>query len=407
MQIDNNRLKQLVPINQLHRENRLKIANQSNLKQLSAGDELTANQEQRWFTYLLKGKLDLCDVENHTHLVQEDDERALHPLFAEGEDKTSLVAQSQCVVLQLDKQLFHNFIDQEMLGGDDQLPSLSEVEGLLYNEILEAFNAGDLALPCLSDVAQKVRASLKSPGVSLDQLANIISAEPTLAIRLIQVANNHHSEQSSGTVTSLQGAIQKLGLETSRELAGSLALRNTFNTRSELLNARMHQVYDRALDVACLSHALSEQTRHYSPDHLFLAGMVHEIGVIPILHYIETTGLLVSDEAELEGIISNLRKIVGGMVVRQWNLPDDIFQVIEAYEGWSCQSGADVEVSDIVIVAQIYHHLKHHKLEGLRKINQVPAFRKLLGDRVDKDFAGNIFALSHIKMASILKLLKL
>jgi len=52
-----------VPIKQLQNEHQLLIANKSKILNLHLGDELSSNEEHRWFIYLIEGKLDLLEID--------------------------------------------------------------------------------------------------------------------------------------------------------------------------------------------------------------------------------------------------------------------------------------------------------------------------------------------------------
>ncbi len=407
MQFDNTLLKYLVPIKQLQSEHRLQIADQSQLIELNLGDELSANEEHRWFIYLIKGKLDLLEINKQSVLLDAADARAYHPLFNEGERKTRLIARTGCVVVRFEKQLFNTFVDQELLSGEElETVEMNEVEGNLFNEIMHAFNMGNLKLPSLPDIAVKVRNALASPDTSADDVARIVAADPVMVTRLIKAANGPLN-RGVDPVCSIQSAIVRLGMQTSKELITGFAVRQLFNTKSKMLNLRMHELYDHSVDIAAISFALSKQSGKLSPDHMLLAGLLHEIGVIPILGYIEDTGLVITDEAELNSIIKQLRGAVGSMVIRHWGLSNDLFAVVEEFENWQRQEKGDIDTCDMIIIAQIYRRLKYHQLEGLPTINEVPAFKKLYPGNQNTDFAQKVFQQAHEEITSIMQLLKM
>jgi len=407
VQFDNTLLKCLVPIKQLQSEHRLQIAKKSQLIELQSGDELSANEEHRWFIYLIQGKLDLLEINGSPQLIKADDTRAHYPLFNEGEYKTRVIAHTSCIVVRFEKQLFNTFMDQELITGEElETVEMNEVEGNLFNEIIHAYNMGKLKLPSLPDIASKVKNALASPYANAADVAHIISADPAMSARLINAANGPLN-RAVDPIHSIQAAIVRLGLNTSKELVMGFAIRELFTTKSKLLNTRMHELYDKSIDIASISFALSKQSGKLAPDHMMLAGLMHDIGVIPILSYIEDTGLIINDENELDDIIYRLRGAVGAMVIRHWDLSKDLFAVVENFENWQRDEDAQLDACDIVIIAQIYRRLKHHQLDGLPKINDVPAFKKLYPGHPDADFAQQVFLQAHDEIAAIMQLLKI
>jgi len=400
-------LKKLVPIKQLQSEHQLKMSEQSQVMELVVGDELIAKEEHRWFVYLIKGKLDLLEANSSAVLLDAQDIRACHPLFNEGEHKTRIIAHRGCVVARFDKQLFHTFVDDELIANEElETVEMSEVEGNLFNEIMHAFNMGNLKLPSLPDIAVKVKKALNNPDASAEDVALIVTADPAMATRLINAANGPLN-RGVDPVDSIQAAIVRLGLQTSKELITSFAIKQLFNTRSTMLNQRMHELYNTSVDIAAISFALSKQSGMLSPDHMLLAGLLHQIGVIPILSYIEDTGLIITDEAELDDIIKQLRGAVGSMVIRHWELSGDLLAVVEEFENWQRQEEGEIDTCDMIIIAQIYHQLKYHQLEGVPKIEQVPAFKKLYPGKQETDFAQNVFQKAQEEIALIMQILKM
>lgn len=407
MQFDNTLLKHLVPIKQLQSEHRQKMADQSHIVDLRVGEELSANEEHRWFEYLLDGKIDMLDDSHGPTLLIASDERAFHPLFGADKRKARLVAQSNCHIIRFDKELFNAFLDQEIISGEElETVEMSEVEGNLFNEIMHAYNMGKLKLPSLPEVAVKVKAAMLHPSTSAEDIALIISADPVMAIKLINSANgplNRGVEQ----IDNIHAAVVRLGMKASKELVISFAVKHLFTSKSQRLNLRMRKLYDHSIDVAAISFALSKQSGFLSPDHMLLAGLLHEIGVIPILSYIEDTGLVIEDEHELESIIDSLRGAVGSMVISHWGLPGDLDAVVEDFENWQRESGNTVDTCDMIIVAQIYSRLKDHKIKGLPRIDQVPAFKKIFPGNLHADFASNVFEQAQEEITAIRQLLKM
>lgn len=407
MQFNNTLLKHLVPIKQLQTEHRLQIASQAHILELKKGEELSAPDEHRWFVYLIDGALDLLELNKTPVLFDATDERAYHPVFIEGLHKVRLVAQTDCHIARFEKQLFNTFIDQELIAGEElETVEMNEVEGNLFNAIMHAYNTGSLKLPSLPDIAVKVKKALESPNTNAGDMSRIVSADPAMVTRLIQVANGPLN-RGVDPIGSIQAAIIRLGMQTSKELITSFAIKQLFKTKSPMLKKRMHELYGHSVEVAATSFAISKQSGKLSPDHMLLAGLLHEIGVIPILSYIEETGLVINDEAELDSIIKSLRGTVGSMVIRHWGLSSDLFAVVEEFENWQRDEKGEIDTCDMIIVAQIYRRLQHHQIDGLPRIDQVPAFKKLFPENQGRDFAEKVFQQAHDEIATIMQLLKM
>lgn len=407
MEFKNNLLKFMVPINQLQLEHQQQMAQQSNIIQLNAGDELSSNEEQRWYLFLLEGKLDMLELDKPPYLLDNQDERARHPLFMEGGRKTHLIAQTQSYIVRFDRRLFNTYLEQELISGEEQdAVEMNEVEAALFNEIMRAYNMGELKLPSLPDIASRMRAALFSSQTLPIDMARIVSADPAIAAKLINAANSLLN-RSDERISSVQSALDKLGIQTSKALVKDFTSKQLFDSKSKMLSQRLHELYDTSIDVAAIAYSLSRQSGELCPEHMMLAGLIHEIGIIPILNYIEDTGLIISDEKELERIIQRLKGAVGSMVIRHFGLPMDLLNVVEGFENWQRNVPGDIDACDMIIISQIYHRLRKHQFEGLPPMHQVPAFKKLFPVNQGADFAKNVFHGAHEEIASVMQLLKM
>lgn len=405
--IDHDLLKRFVPIRDLSPENRNQMASKCHVSVMQMGEQLISSEEHRWIVYLLDGKMDLYDAGNQAELISHKEKRAHYPLFSEQTHHIHTVARSQCQIVRFDRQLFSTLLEHELVTGEElETIEVSDTEGYLFNEIMHAFNIGALKLPGLPEVAIKVRNAIINPDVVVKDVSKIIEADPAMAARLIQVVNSP-AVLGLSKVSTLHNAIVRLGLEMTRNLVMSYAVKQLFNTKSSLLIKRMKQLYQHSIEIASISYAISRVSRKLNPDHLLLAGLIHDIGVIPIISYIEETGLEVKDEDELERIINKLRSIVGSMVIKHWGFSTDFLSVVEFAEDWHRNESKDLDVCDVVNIAQLYSMLQHKDVRHLPKIDEVPAFKKLFPGKQSPDFSVQVFEQAKEEIKEVKRLLKL
>ena len=333
--------------------------------------------------------------------------RAHPPLFADGSHKNRAVAETPCRVVRFDRQLFSTLLEHEIISGEQlETIEVDEVEGNIFNAIMHAFNQGQLKLPSLPEIAVKVRTAARDPNVSIEDVARIIEADPAMVARLMQVANSPIS-RGIEPVKSIRDASVRLGLTTARNLVVSLSVKSLFKTKNPMLTERMHDLYDHSIEVAAISYAVANQSGQLDADQLLLAGLIHDIGIIPILTYIDDTGLEITDAEELEHIITKLRTVVGSMVIKNWDFPAELIDVVEGAHNWQRDSGDKLDSCDIVIVAQIYYMLKRNEFKELPRIDQVPAFKKLFKEKADAEFVMHVLEQAHEEIHEVMQVLKM
>lgn len=405
--LDSVLLKHLVPIRDLQPEHRLLLASKSHFVELAPGDQLSPGEEHRWLLYLLQGKLELQGKDRQKLLIDASDVRAHHPLFVDGEHRSHAVAQTPCKVVRFDRQLFNTLLEHELVSGEElETIEVDDTESHLFNAIMQAFNLGELSLPSLPEISLKIKTAISDPDVTINNVVHIIEADPAIAVRLLQVVNNPFNRRAM-PLRSIRDAVMRLGLVETCNLVMGLSMQHLFNSDNKLLNERMHELYDHSVEVAAICYALGRRFGNTEADYLLLAGLVHDIGVIPILAYIEQTGLNVQNKNELDAIVQKLRGVVGSMVIRHWALPSDLVRVVEDAENWSRNVAGPMDTCDMVIVAQIYSMLQRHQLRKLPPIDKVPAFHKLFRGKPDAEFAQQVLRDAYEEVVAIMTALRM
>src|SRR5690606_20028635 len=196
----------------------------------------------------------------------------------------------------------------------------------LFHRLFQDLQNGTLSLPSMPDVAMRVRQAVNEEDVSAAYLAKIIQIDPAVAARVIQVANSALYGSGQG-VDSLIAAIQRLGSQKTREVVMAVTLREVFKTRSALLTKRMAQLWQHSSLVAATAAVLARKLFGFSPERALLAGLVHDIGIVPMLAHAEAYPQLAEDPASLEATIGTYRGQVGAMILRRWNFPEDLVTV--------------------------------------------------------------------------------
>jgi len=406
-EFDHALLKHFVPIRDLHPEGRLQMALKSQVIEMQMGEELLTSEEHRWLLYVVEGKIELRERGKPSRLVNAEGARAYHPLFSEKNHNVRAAAQTHCKVIRFDKQLFATLLEHELITGEElETIEIDDIESNIFNAIMHAFNIGRLKLPSLPEVAIKVKAAVSDPNVNVKDVARIVESDPALAARLIQVVNSPVS-RGLDPVRSIKDTIVRLGLASTRNLVMSYAVKQLFKAKSVLLKTRMKQQYEPSVEVAAISFAPAHESRKFSGDQLLLAGLIHDIGVIPILTYIDETGLEIENEMELESIISKLCSVVGAMVIKHWGFPNDMLTVVEHCEDWHRDSGKKLDMCDMVLISQAYSMLQHKDVANLPKIHEVPAFKKLFPEQQDPEFAINLFEQAKDEIAEVKRLLRI
>jgi putative nucleotidyltransferase with HDIG domain len=241
--------------------------------------------------------------------------------------------------------------------------------------ILKDLKSNCLKLPTLPSVAMRVREAVESDNSSTVQIARLISADAALSARLIRVANSP-LYRGRTPIESVPMAVTRLGTRTVRDLVVSLIMQQLFQTRSPMLRAHMERLWLHSTEVAALSSLLARRFTSLSVDEAMLAGLLHDIGALPLIVRAEEFPVLLGNEAALDQVIEQLHTQIGKLILETWQFPPGICAAAGEHEQLDRYS-AEVDYVDVVIVANLHSYMgTTHRLAKV-SWGDIPAFGKL------------------------------
>lgn len=252
---------------------------------------------------------------------------------------------------------------------------MSKLAEKVQQDLVAAIDNDDLVLPTLPEVALQIRKAAEDPEISVSALGKVIGRDTALSARLIKVVNSPLL-RATQEVTDLHTAITRLGVNYSSNLAIGLVMEQIFNARSEVVEQKMREVWHKSLEIAGVSYALCRRYTQLKPDQAALGGLVHQIGVLPILTYAEDHNELLADAVSLNHVIDQIHPLIGEKLLKVWDFPEKLVQIPRLYLDLQRDSER-LDYVDLVQVASLYcHKNSNHPLSRVDAL-EVPAFRKM------------------------------
>lgn len=372
-------LGKLHPLCELAAEHRQAMLKGAWMERLSPNDILYAENDARWLTYIIDGEMALGTDKGLGDPIQAGSPRSRVPLFKVHPHDLRAETRSGCALIRFDRQLYQSLSAKDSDAGSDELEERVVLGGgghSLFEQIYRAYENDELELPGLPEVAAQVREALDDPTVTLKMVAKILHTDPALSARLMQVANSVAYSRGR-TVESIFDAVARMGLETTHNLAMAFSLKQLFEARSPAVKERLAELYRHSTLIASLSYVLARESGHLKPERALLAGLLHDIGIIPILLYADRNPEQFEDEAELEGAIERLRGLVGNLVLSRLGFEQDLIAVTEEAEQWLRETGGEADYCDLVLLAHLHSRLGSPEMHALPRIDQTPAYQRL------------------------------
>jgi len=253
---------------------------------------------------------------------------------------------------------------------------VSSLESSFLAGLFEDLEKDKLVLPTLPEVALKVRDTLEDDNSSMLDVAKVITNDAALSARLIQISNSPLL-RASRQIETVEAAVTRMGSNMVRNLVTSIAMEQMFQATSDATDKRLRAVWENSTQIAAIASALSMPHPSLQTDQALLAGLVHDIGTLPILSRAEDYPDLLDNETALDRIIANAHVKIGAAILQAWNFSDELIRVAAEHENLSRNHAGPADYVDVVIVANLQDAYGTDHPYAQVDWTTVPAFEKL------------------------------
>lgn len=185
------------------------------------------------------------------------------------------------------------------------------------------------ALATLPEVTLKIIQTVEDPKSTANQLNRIVSHDPALVTRILKVVNSAFYGLP-GQIASVERAIVMLGLNAVKNIAVAASLGQLFRGVTLCEGYTAKDLWTHCVSVAVVARELAKQMKTPIADEAFLAGMIHDLGILVSLQtnpeqLRETCELarktgrnLCEIEREMTGVD---HQMLGMALAEQWKFP--------------------------------------------------------------------------------------
>jgi putative nucleotidyltransferase with HDIG domain len=212
-------------------------------------------------------------------------------------------------------------------------------------------------LPSLPAVAGKVLQMIQNPDLSVQKLCRVLSDDAALAGRVLAVARSPYYAQRN-MPTTLVGAVQVLGFRTLSDVIMATATHSLYIKGNELSET----LWNHSLGVALAMRVLSGRSGGRDGDHAFLAGLMHDVGEMILVHG-DPRGFatlahdahagqcqLKDKEQESYGFDHTL---VGVTLLEAWNIDEQIREAVRNHHNYEA-AGKDPKTLSAALICADY-----------------------------------------------------
>lgn len=188
----------------------------------------------------------------------------------------------------------------------------------------------------LPHVALKVGELVKDENSTMQDFEKTIELDPILVTRLLRLVNSPFFGLAN-KVEKISKAVVFVGMKNLRNLVAVDAIRDLFTEEKPKQGFSRANLWLHSATIATLTDMIGKRIFGDSREDLFLAGIIHDIGIIA---EDQVVGELLRKACDLyqpgvKSLIQSENEIigtdhckVGALLAKEWNMPDDVLKAV-------------------------------------------------------------------------------
>ncbi|MDY6978939.1 MAG: HDOD domain-containing protein [Pseudomonadota bacterium] len=361
----------------------LDIARGARIEHLYKGEKLPADEHLDRHVYLIEGEVKLLAENKPMGIVSEGTDRAKLSLFRIHTHGLYALCTRDSILLSLDESAYKKYVTRKNDKRDSGIQVeeyIQDDESSLIREINSTFNHKEVDLPSLPEIARRIYKGLDEDEISTGAVVELLQGDPAMAARVIQVANS--ALYGSHNIKGIRDAVSLIGFNSICTIVMSVVLRDLYTPRGHNLRKRMRQFYIHSIRVGAIAHTLCSMLEEFDSDYAFLAGLLHDIGILPLLIQADKRETFESNPDLLETMLREFGPGMGKRLLEHWEFDSELATVASECENWQ-REPASADYCDVIQVAQLHCALLGGVKLDSPPLSQLPAFERLGLNRID------------------------
>ncbi len=224
------------------------------------------------------------------------------------------------------------------------------------NEYVKKALEDSKQLYSLPQTLAEVLRVIRDDSSSADDLAHVLSRDPALTSKVLRIVNSPFYGMGR-EVASVSQAVVMLGLRQVTALALSTSIYSMTDKWASAIDRS--RFWRHSLEVAIASRTIAEKVGYRNLEEIFVAGLVHDIGLLIMEHaYPEDFGRLWKEVPKRGSLVDLEEDVwgtnharVGQFLLEQWRLPEAICEAVGQHHTVFVAGETDPELIPGQIVA--------------------------------------------------------
>ncbi len=243
------------------------------------------------------------------------------------------------------------------LGGTEGKGRKKERLKEAVSEIVQEFKEGKIQLPHLPRIVHEIQKVAYNPASTVDDLAEVVERDAVISLKLISLGNSSWYRRLE-QVYSVKRAIPRLGFRETQGIIIAIAYRDLYEAKGIEYRVLMENLWMHCLASAFAAKAIGEKIGFEDVDKLFLMGLIHDIGKMPLLRVLSERGGdgVGFDLSDVLRVIKKVYPLVSEETLNRWNFGEDFIRVARLQGLTTFNAGTELPV----LVANLASNLACH-----------------------------------------------
>jgi len=258
-------------------------------------------------------------------------------------------------------------------------------------------------LPALEEILHGLRRFTSDPKTTVFQISEQVSRDPSLAVRLLRMANSAYYTRAE-PVVSLEEAVLFLGVEQVRTVSVTMGCVERMSPQDKS-GFKWPDFWRHCIATAYVARILGRffHRKHADPELDYIAGLLHDVGKLVIaMLFPDGFGYVFNKareqklsfcEAE-QNYFDTDHAALGGWYLERQNMPPAVFETVRCHHNWTLS----VENQEIAAIVNVANHFAHENALGcsgnmqerVGSFTEIPSWRFLLDTMTLKEDASII-----------------
>jgi HD-like signal output (HDOD) protein len=377
-------LKRIRSLSLLSNDRLIALANQLRVFTARKGDLLIEKGSiESSSLYILNGKVSLIAADDRTKQIELVDGDELNQIAQLRPCIYDVQAQENLRYIKINKQQLVEFAQvSDAVSGDISVHSLRDSDdehthSIIY-DIYRNIMCNDVQLPNLPAVANDITELYQNQIVDAGRLAKVLLAYPAVSDKLVRGATKNQDVSNKSPEQVMLGVATRLGTKSAYYLIMTHIINQLYVSQPAALAEKLKPYREHSLNVAAISRSLAKTQTAFSSDRAMLAGMIHAVGSLVIVDFLFHNGEdFALDSEEINHATLTLRQEFTSLLLRRWKIAEDVALAAESCEDWFRNPSDELDLCDIVLVANYHSCLSTDRAASLPPISAIPAMQKL------------------------------